>query len=357
MTAMRLLLQKGNVDASLDSSARFPPPLCHPSTRQKLRERILEWLSDTNRSLSLLWLHGPAGAGKTAVAQTIAEHCMARGWLRVAFFFSRSNNRNDPQEVIPTLAYQLVVTYTAYKQPATHILTDDPSILDKMLRIQFTKLIIEPLSFLKSKGATAHPILILLDGLDECDIKLVGEFTLTAKAQGLPFVWILTSRPEWYIISTFSGTNPPILCHREELQISTPEALADVSNFLRDGFGNIRRKYSDAFTAESEWPTEDQLLTIRSAASVLILFVSTLLKFVDDEEIGNPVPQLEVCLEFLKGNLLPKGGNPLNPPDSLYSGILRPSIQTSFRHYFRFSRSFSSFQRRFPRRRSPIFYS
>ncbi|KAF9443209.1 hypothetical protein P691DRAFT_738166, partial [Macrolepiota fuliginosa MF-IS2] len=321
------------MDGCLDSSARFPPPLCNPSTRQKLRERILEWLTSANRSSNLLWLYGPAGAGKSAIAQTIAEHCAAMGWLGAAYFFSRSNNRDDARQVVPTLAYQLSVIAASYKQGVTRVLTDDASILEKTLRIQFTKLIVEPLSCLRATGAT-HPILILIDGLDECDgedsqrefIKLIGGFASTAKNLRLPFVWIIASRPEWHIISTFSGTNPRISCHREEILINTPEALADVANVLRDGFRNIRVKYSDAFTMDIEWPTEDQLLTIKSSASGLILFVSILLKFVNDEEVGNPVSQLDICLEFLKGNLLPKQGNTLNPLyplDALYSGILR----------------------------------
>ncbi|KAF9442692.1 hypothetical protein P691DRAFT_618043, partial [Macrolepiota fuliginosa MF-IS2] len=75
------------VGAGLDSAVRYPLPRCHPATRRTLRGRIAGWLAD--RSTNLLWLYGPAGVGKSAIAQTVAEDCRKEGWLGAAFFFSR----------------------------------------------------------------------------------------------------------------------------------------------------------------------------------------------------------------------------------------------------------------------------
>ncbi|KIK52272.1 hypothetical protein GYMLUDRAFT_180242, partial [Collybiopsis luxurians FD-317 M1] len=36
---------------------------------------------------SVCWLYGPAGAGKSVIAQTLAEICMERGLLVGSFFF------------------------------------------------------------------------------------------------------------------------------------------------------------------------------------------------------------------------------------------------------------------------------
>jgi ABC-type branched-subunit amino acid transport system ATPase component len=59
----------------------------------------------------MLWLSGPAGAGKTALAKTIAEIYKACGRLLGTFFFSRTKaGRSSGATLVPTLAYQLMLS-------------------------------------------------------------------------------------------------------------------------------------------------------------------------------------------------------------------------------------------------------
>ncbi len=56
-----------------------------------------------------MWLHGSAGAGKSAIAQKIAEECHEANKLLASYFAS---NRADPRRkdanyIIPTIVYQL----------------------------------------------------------------------------------------------------------------------------------------------------------------------------------------------------------------------------------------------------------
>ncbi|KAF9443367.1 hypothetical protein P691DRAFT_416983 [Macrolepiota fuliginosa MF-IS2] len=106
--------------AAMDSSARDPPPKCHPGTRLRISGKLEAWLDALEREWNMMWLHGPAGTGKSAVAQTFAEHCSERGRLGAAFFFSRSNDRNNLETVIPTLAYQLAVHCRSYNSALTN---------------------------------------------------------------------------------------------------------------------------------------------------------------------------------------------------------------------------------------------
>ncbi|KAJ3565188.1 hypothetical protein NP233_g7800 [Leucocoprinus birnbaumii] len=92
-------------DASMDSGARFPPPMCHPGTRTRILETLEEWMGCPTRSHRMLWLRGPAGVGKSAIAQTFAERCAERDRLGATFFFSRPNSRDRLETVIPSLAY------------------------------------------------------------------------------------------------------------------------------------------------------------------------------------------------------------------------------------------------------------
>ncbi len=56
-----------------DSLARYPPPRCHPDTRKKVLKVITDWIEDSYPRQRIVWLNGPAGAGKSAIAQTSSQ--------------------------------------------------------------------------------------------------------------------------------------------------------------------------------------------------------------------------------------------------------------------------------------------
>ena len=64
--------------------------------------------NDLQKLCFFMWLYGPAGAGKSAIAQSIAELCHDANILAASFFFSRTAvGRNNDSCPIPTLVYQL----------------------------------------------------------------------------------------------------------------------------------------------------------------------------------------------------------------------------------------------------------
>ncbi|KAF9441107.1 hypothetical protein P691DRAFT_814806 [Macrolepiota fuliginosa MF-IS2] len=314
--------------ARLDSAARYPPPRCHPATRRTLRQRIIHWLDTTTvRDTNLLWLYGPAGVGKSAIAQTVAEDCRKEGWLGAAFFFSRSRGSDDPNRVIPSLVAQLFVTFPAYKALVSPLIIADPAILEYALEVQFQKLIVEPLLHLKDRRLRSEPLLLLLDGLDECQgdayqqefIRLISKFSALPNVSTFPFIWIVTSRSEWHICTEFSKFQ----CWGEELVIDTPEAREDVSILLRDGFTKIRNKYWNAFSEKMSWPAEEQLLVAHSNASGFIPIASAILQFIDTDEIPNPLARLTTSLSFLENPSLSTTSKPLDSLFVLYRKILQ----------------------------------
>ncbi|KAJ7845298.1 hypothetical protein B0H13DRAFT_1476554, partial [Mycena leptocephala] len=48
-------------------------PQCHPHTRTAVQGTIQAWADEDSAAPSVMWLYGPAGAGKSAIAQTMAE--------------------------------------------------------------------------------------------------------------------------------------------------------------------------------------------------------------------------------------------------------------------------------------------
>ena len=86
---------------SLDGSSR---PRCQEDTRIDILEEIKNWARDCS-SVNVGWLRGPAGSGKSTVAQTIADCFRLLKLLGAYTFYTRA--KSNPGLVIRMLAYQL----------------------------------------------------------------------------------------------------------------------------------------------------------------------------------------------------------------------------------------------------------
>ena len=325
---MKRLEKKALVDATYNSAARhYTAPECHPCTRVPLRKKIVAWLLNIDREQRLLWLYGPAGVGKSAIAQSLMEYCAKHGILSVGIFLSRVNKRDDPNRIIPSFTHQLATAHPVYRRAITNVLSNDPTILEKRMADQFEQLIDKPANVLVDDGPNMRPrpILFLIDGLDECNtesaqrefISLVTSFTLKCKLRCLPFACVITSRPEWQIVSTFNQLDPSVKVLREELRTNTLGAIRDVERVLRTNFEEIRKK---AFPPDTEWPSKQKFDKIKKAASGNMLFASVVTKFMDDD---HPDGQLDLCLKSVQGKLMSDEQNPLDPLAALYEGMLR----------------------------------
>ena len=70
-----------------NSYERFDPPKCHPNTRIAVLEKIMKWIKwEEDLEAFIMWVYGPAGAGKSAIAQTIAEMCEEEMIILASFF-------------------------------------------------------------------------------------------------------------------------------------------------------------------------------------------------------------------------------------------------------------------------------
>ena len=107
-----------------DSAERYPPPNCHPDTRKAVRQIILDWIHSESLESFFFWLYGPAGAGKTAICQAIAEFlCSTSGSGQIfggSFFFSRGKKgRDEGHYLFSTIAYQLALKVPGLRQHVT----------------------------------------------------------------------------------------------------------------------------------------------------------------------------------------------------------------------------------------------
>ena len=156
-----------------NSDERYDPPKCHPHTRRAILEKIMDWVQDSNKVALFLWLYGPAGAGKSAIARTIAELLEKLGLLAAAFFFSRSAaGRNNKTQLVPTLVYQLITSIPEIHARVLEAVEKDPALFSYSIEAQIQALIVEPLNAAANEETLApillsRPRLIILDRSEE----------------------------------------------------------------------------------------------------------------------------------------------------------------------------------------------
>lgn len=211
-TVFEILKPYTCLDATKDSSARHPPPRCHPGTREKFRERLMQKFLNESDEWKMLWIRGFAGTGKSAVAQSFADSCEEENKLGGSYFFSRTAGRNKVETVVPTLAYQLAGAVPEYRFLIEHQLVNNPILLQNSTPVQFRKLIVEPFTVLHREHSR-EPIAIILDGLDECEGETAQREILEVITNAirtnpdLPLRWLIFSRREAHLKNAFSQTS------------------------------------------------------------------------------------------------------------------------------------------------------
>ncbi|KAJ3562612.1 hypothetical protein NP233_g9464 [Leucocoprinus birnbaumii] len=324
-------------------------PRCDEETRESLRGRLTEWGRKIDAiEQRLLWLSGPAGVGKSAVAQSVAEALKDDEIFGACFFFSRPNNRSDPDGVIPTLVYQLALLLLPYKHVLGQRLKENPEILNQDRRTQFEELIANifhpdfskrPFTLLTYLSQqllqyiSHRSVVIVIDGLDECNshdaqrefVELIGGYACLGHDSRLR--WMIFSRPDPQITAAFDAIEDQAICRRETVEVDDKEAQNDALRILTKGFANIRKRYPQQL--HPNWPAQSHVHLIAERASGHLGFASTIIRFIGDTHFNNPSAQLEACLEFLRKS---RSGdrNPLHALDLLYTRILSDIPKDTF---------------------------
>ncbi|KAK7037615.1 hypothetical protein VNI00_010828 [Paramarasmius palmivorus] len=313
-SAMQMLWNEiASVGAMYNSSARYPQPRCHEDTRKEIQASILNWArSEDPTTERLCWLSGSAGAGKSAIAQTIAEKTDLEGTLVSSFFFWRDDpQRNNPSRLFLVIAYDLAHKFPEFRGRIEQVIKQTPSVLKAYHNEQLKKLILEPWSML---SCTESSGLIVIDALDECStgreqqevLRLIASF-LSKCHKPLPRI-LLCSRPEPSIRET--------LDHEDFLPVRRLnldddwETRRDIEHFLRDGFSRIRESpRCKGFNLPTLWPSDRDISTLTWNACG---------QFVEEEHF-NPCQQLDMILGICCDA---EAGSPFEPLDILYRQIL-----------------------------------
>ncbi|XP_006463211.1 hypothetical protein AGABI2DRAFT_120034 [Agaricus bisporus var. bisporus H97] len=326
---MKDLLEKTIPGAASNSSARFPPPQCHPGTRLKILERCLQFIANCDGKRKIRWVVGSAGVGKSAIMQSVADSPSLPVTCYLSVFFS-INGRDDGTKAIITLCYQLAAKSELYRQLIEHEVARDPSLLQSSMPVQFKKFIIEPFIHQPKLLNSTERILVIIDGLDECKkpdiqlelLRLISDFCITYPSS--PFVWLIASRPEHHIASFFSRANVIPAYEKEEIQVDSDDGRADVERFLRERLEEIKGG-SDSFDPHSKWPEEKDFWKLAEAAGGLFAYADTVIKYIGDLNVGSPASQFSDVLKVIDNvpmTGIPREEHPMALLDALYARIL-----------------------------------
>jgi len=306
--------------AEYDSRERQPHPKCLEGTRVCLLNHINELL-DKREKNQLIWLHGTAGVGKSAVAFTVAErmrglkvseHTNVETRLAGTFFFSRKHTeRSTTGYFFATLVYQLASNFPSIREDVKKSIYDNPALLDpnKSLRNQMEVLFLQPLRRLYLRLRDCQPLTFVVDALDECTsepelIDLILSLARALREPDFPVTHILlTSRSESHICRAMQNEEVrslvceiPVTISGEGITTIISLDGADVDNdiciFLRHSFRELGSRYPDF-----PQPSRDQFERLASRAGRRFIVASTMMKFIDEGD-NDPNDRLQLMLEL-----------------------------------------------------------
>ena len=324
---MELLQQHIAPGAFHNSEERHDPPKCHPHTRKAVLKKIMDWVKDANKVVLILWIYGPAGAGKSAIVQTIAELLEKAGLLAAAFFFSRNvAGRNDKTALVATLVYQLVKSIPELRAHVLEAVEGDPALFSCSIQAQIEALIIKPLNAVATDETLAptllsHPRLIILDGLDECrtisQTHVLNALSTAVKDLHIPLCFLIASRPEHDIRQAFNDRNGLGSLSFSIALDDTYRPDDDIQVFLQSTFDEIKQKHPSRGHFPTRWPSSEDIRRLVKKSSGQFIFASTVAKYVNSHRHWPPDR-----LKIIFGQSAPGQETPFAELDSLYRLIL-----------------------------------
>ncbi|KAJ2926003.1 hypothetical protein H1R20_g11078, partial [Candolleomyces eurysporus] len=326
----KMLLKNIASNAFYDSGARFDPPKCDEDTRVEVISEIMDWIGDRDSPKRLLCMTGAAGAGKSALQQTIAERCADSGILGCAIFFSSQDpTRNNLSRIVPTIGFQLGKHDPRLRDCIKEAVEEDPLIFTRTIRTQMDTLVVRPFKQLQANvgfKTSSFPHAVLIDGIDECageerQAELLSTIKHCLLDNDVPFRIFIASRPEWAIRSALNsktrGYLHPLAYH---IQLSDKyDATDDIRRYLWRRLQDIGSRSHDTRAQSRLWPSVDVIEKLVIAASGQFVYAATVVKYVSERR-SSPVDRLQTVVDWTpeKGQL----ARPFEALDVLYARIL-----------------------------------
>ncbi|KIK58043.1 hypothetical protein GYMLUDRAFT_86435 [Collybiopsis luxurians FD-317 M1] len=334
--------------ASYNAASRFSlSKFCNTDIQKDILVDLKSWAREELEldEPRLHLLYGPAEAGKSILAQTLAEKCAKTGNLAGTFFFSQfDSTRNTTQRLFTTIAFQMASSIPGLRSIIDAAVVKNPTVPTSSVQMQFKELILQPWikvlkdtgsnvvseyielgdsrkrcqpqtaryypskrrkisedSFVSSLPLSETPRIIILDGLDECSDSTEHEHVFSILSDviqnhGLPLRVLITSRPEPHIELALKTSPIGKICRWIPLD-DTYKASCDIRKLMHRRFNEIfKRRSSSMQGIPHSWPSSEQIEELVRRARGNITYLTTLMRFINDEN-AKPSDRLNLVLE------------------------------------------------------------
>ncbi|PPQ74279.1 hypothetical protein CVT24_001195 [Panaeolus cyanescens] len=334
--------------SAFHNSDEFDETKCHPGTRVSILSLLEQWaltktLNSDDGITPIIWLHGVAGVGKTAIAKSFAERLQGLGMLAASFFFWRPDpGRSDDRNLVPTLAYQLARSIPPLRSFIEDAIADDPAIFSCASKVQVDTLILKPLRRLmdNSPNLDIYPLpkVLIIDGLDECGglnrnrVKFQRRafeiiHSLASHQSLFPFRILVLSRINHHIRILFE--TPAMRDMSRSILLEKGLApISDIELYMDAQFKVIKASHPDKDSLSNVWPEKGITKRIAKCARHQFIIAATIMKFIADPD-RQPKEQLTMVLEAIHSDLSGKTSSVFAPLYALYRQVIDSVIEES----------------------------
>ncbi|KAF8177449.1 hypothetical protein BJ912DRAFT_678905 [Pholiota molesta] len=308
-----LLRERVASSAFHNSAERIDPARCHPETRVDVMRLIYNWLVQQGPRIRwLLWLNGAAGAGKSAIMQSIAERCVLAAIAIASFFFSRADfTRNNMAPFVATLVYQLIQTIPETSDDIILTIERNPLIFGQSLESQLQQLLIQPL--LRLPEHLRRLLVVFIDGLDECDdhahqsnlLRVLGNIS---SGRNIPVIFLIASRREPQIEAEFCQDQ--VADNLRTIPLDDIQASDDIRRYLNAKFKEIKATHLRRSFLSPDWPSSAVIEQIVRNSSGQFIYASVVIGNISLPH-AHPAIQLEII----------NGIRPRNPSENLFAHL------------------------------------
>ncbi|KAJ1305719.1 hypothetical protein OPQ81_010453 [Rhizoctonia solani] len=277
---------------------------CTPRTREQVLLDLKAW-KDKQDGENVCWINGMAGTGKTTIATTLCSMLNKSHELGASFFCSRSISAcRNVNLILPTIAYQLARFSSPFRGELLQVLDRDPDVHTKVPRVQFQRMIIEPLQ--KVTLSLPSSVVVVIDALDECEGDRAEQIleVLLDHATQLPIKFLVCSRPEYHIRKKIykSALRAKITLHELDEKV----VKEDIETYLQT-----------ELAALSIVLKSDDLATLVERAGALFIYAATVVRYI---ERGHTAERLAAVLKV--PGVEKESSNKTKEIDRLYEAVL-----------------------------------
>jgi hypothetical protein len=310
--------------SSARHDSRTAPSGCLNGTREDVLRVLNTWVHQRTSELSIFWLAGMAGTGKTTITKTFCDRTAQDETLGASFFISRHDEaRREPSNIVRTLAYALAYSLPRARQPILDALRSFPDVMNASVEQLIPRLIAAPLSSSRDTGNADSVVVLVIEALDEC--LMVGNLEggqlvplLVSALKTQPVKLLITSRMESSILDMFALLAPvSVRLH----DIDKDKVASDIRRYFEDSFATIRRSHR---ITDTDWPSAFAVEDLTEKAGHLFIYASTVVRYVGHHQ-HNPRTRLgQVLHPGISSSV-----SPYRLVDDLYLQVLRSAVETT----------------------------